>query len=490
MGRADERPQPHGPEALGTHTPLATGTRGYNPQNLTHKTTEQMGKNKLILILLGGLLGSCSEFLDERPTASILVPETAQDLRSLLNNSGQVFNMTPALGEVSAGEYFTTDAALNGFSAIERNSYSWADEIFEGLPSSDWNRPYSQILYANVVLEQAEKLHATIPMEEYNALTGSALFHRAFALFHLVQVFAPPFEPGKEEEILGLPMRTSATIQQPVFRPTLGQNYKQMLEDLEKAVSLLPENTDAKTFPTVFAAHALLSKIFLVQGNYQKALEQTVKVLPGNYSLMDYNEINPVPLRPFTNFNSEMIFYAVMPTLAFTINANIFIDPGLISLYSDTDLRKSLYYRQLPSGNFGFRGSYIGNAFLFSGLALDEVYLTKAECEARLGMFDGARETMRELLEKRHLEGTDLNLGEIPVGEILSFVLMERRKQLVFRAERWSDLKRLNRESEFRTTLKRTVNGQELILEPESLKYALPIPPNEIELSGIEQNPR
>lgn len=446
---------------------------------------------KAILAILSAVAFSCAEFLEESPNAAILVPETAEDLRTLLNNSGQVFNLTPGLGEVSAGEYFTTDAALNGFSSVaERNAYQWAYDIFEGQSSTDWNRPYSQVFYANVVIAQAEKLRGTISEEEYGELVGTALFHRAFALFHLVQVFAPTYVPGEAGSTLGLPFRLRPEIDQPVTRPSLQDNYDRMVADLTLALSLLPVTSVEKSFPTVYAAHALLSKIHLVIGDYTKSLEHGEEVLRGNFSLMDYNTINPTPLRPFANFNNEMVFFSVFPTYQIALNANIFINRDLVDSYSENDLRRNLFFRTRPNNNFGFRGSYSGDARLFSGLSIDEVLLSNAECEARMGLYGEARSTMQGLLEKRYRVGSALPLEDVSDGDLLRFILLERRKQLLFRGVRWSDLKRLNREGEFKTTLRRTVNGTELTLEPGSLKYALPIPPNEISLTGIEQNPR
>lgn len=446
---------------------------------------------KVIFAMLSAVAFSCAEFLEESPNAAILVPETAEDLRTLLNNSGQVFNMGPAFGEISAGEYFTTDAALNSFNSIgERNAYQWAEDVFEGTTSFDWNRSYSQVFYANVVIAQAEKLRGTISEEEYGELVGTALFHRAFALFHLVQVFAPTYVPGEAGSTLGLPIRLRPEIDQPVTRPSLQENYDRMVADLTLALSLLPVTSVEKSFPTVYAAHALLSKIHLVTGDYTKSLEHGEEVLRGNYSLMDYNTINPTPLRPFTNFNSEMIFFAVMDSYAIGSNANIFIDTQLIASYAENDLRRILFFRSRPNNNFGFRGSYAGNVRLFCGLSIDEVLLTNAECEARMGRYAEARSTLRGMLEKRYRFGSALPIDGVSDADLLGYILLERRKQLLFRGVRWSDLKRLNKEPGFETVLTRVVNGQTLTLEPNSPKYALPIPPDELNLSGIQQNQR
>ncbi len=71
----------------------------------------------------------------------------------------------------------------------------------------------------------------------------------------------------------------------------------------------------------------------------------------------------------------------------------------------------------------------------------------------------------------------------------LKTILTERRKELVFRGLRWSDIKRLNRDG-YNITLSRTVNGQTITLPPHDLRYAIAIPEEIIELTEIQQNPR
>jgi hypothetical protein len=78
----------------------------------------------------------------------------------------------------------------------------------------------------------------------------------------------------------------------------------------------------------------------------------------------------------------------------------------------------------------------------------------------------------------------------IDAEDALRKVLLERRKELVFRAIRWTDLRRLNKDPRFATTLRRVVLGQEYLLPPNDNRYVYPIPTNEIEASGVPQNPR
>lgn len=74
-------------------------------------------------------------------------------------------------------------------------------------------------------------------------------------------------------------------------------------------------------------------------------------------------------------------------------------------------------------------------------------------------------------------------------AEALNIILKERRKELLIRGLRWSDLKRYNRGGA-NITLTRTVNGQTYTLSPNDLRYAVAIPEDIITLTGMPQNPR
>jgi len=68
-------------------------------------------------------------------------------------------------------------------------------------------------------------------------------------------------------------------------------------------------------------------------------------------------------------------------------------------------------------------------------------------------------------------------------------ILRERRKELIFRALRWSDLRRLNKETRYRVTLARTINGVVHELKYDSDRYTLQISADVINRTGMPQNP-
>ena len=125
----------------------------------------------------------------------------------------------------------------------------------------------------------------------------------------------------------------------------------------------------------------------------------------------------------------------------------------------------------------------------FTGLATDELYLIKAECLARRNHKEEALLYLNKLLEKRVKTGTFKPIIAVDIDETLQLILTERRKSLVWRSLRWTDLKRLNLESR-NITVTRNMGGHIYELEPNSLLYVLPIPNDEVKLSGITQNER
>ena len=109
----------------------------------------------------------------------------------------------------------------------------------------------------------------------------------------------------------------------------------------------------------------------------------------------------------------------------------------------------------------------------------------------RLGSINAAMDDLNALIIKRWKNnGTFVPFTAATANEALAKVLKERRKELIFRGLRWTDLRRLNKDPRFAITLTRNLNGVVYTLPPNDDRYTLPIPDQEIKISGIAQNPR
>nr|WP_067055227.1 RagB/SusD family nutrient uptake outer membrane protein [Mucilaginibacter sp. L294] len=449
----------------------------------------------LLLTALLTLLQACrKDFLDVRPKKSLLVPATLADLRVLLDNS-DVFNIRPNLTPLADGDYYTDDAGYASYGLdMERNSYTWSKDIYAGISTGDWNTPYKQIFYTNVVLEAAGRLPAADAMSAAGReVRGTALFFRAFAYFNLASQFALPYDPATAAP--GVPLRLHADVTEKAGRGTLAATYAQVLADLSAARPLLPVASSYKTRPTVAALQALQARIALAMEDYPAAGNYADSALTANHTLLDYNTLNPAAARPFPralpNGNDEVTFYSgLLPYTFDGPSAPTYADRQLYDSYSNNDLRKKLFFKEMTPGNFKFKGNYAGSVTLFGGLANDELFLTRAECRARAGDRDGAMTDLNTLLSARWLAGTFVPYIAVDAEDALKQVLMERRKELIGRNLRWNDLRRLNKDPRFRVTLTRTVNGKAYTLEPGSPRYVYPIPDEEVKLGGVQQNER
>jgi hypothetical protein len=205
--------------------------------------------------------------------------------------------------------------------------------------------------------------------------------------------------------------------------------------------------------------------------------------------LLDYNTLNASSGFPVPLFNPEVLFHS-STALGILSNAIAKIDSALYLSYASNDLRKQVYFKSNGNGTFGFKGSYTASTTQFIGISTSEVYLTKAECFARLGQTEEAIKTLNALLVKRWKTGTFTPLNINDAATALKKILEERRKELLMRDLRWMDLKRLNREPEHQVVVKRVLNNQVYELRPGDNRYALPIPEEVINRSGMKQNPR
>jgi hypothetical protein len=361
----------------------------------------------------------------------------------------------------------------------------------------DWDIPYSQVFYANVVLEGLEKIMPDSSSQvQWNTLEGEALFTRAFAFFNLAELFAPPYDSVTAVTDMGIPLRDTADINVKSVRATVKQTYDQILGDLRIAANLLPAAIPVNNLnrPSRLAAQALLARIYLSVGDYNDADNYADSVLQTYSALVDYNSLDTSVNFPVSKNMPEILYQANFLSATDVLEGLIYpscrIDTMLLSAYAPNDLRRPIYYKQLLGNSYYLKGSYAGTIFPFSGLATDELYLIRAECNARIGLTGNALNDLNSLMVKRLFTGTFTGYSVLNAGAALDTILAERRKELAFRGIRWSDLRRLNKEGG-NIKLTRNLNDTTYTLTPNSNLYTLPIPPDVLSFNpGMKQNPR
>ena len=423
------------------------------------------------------------------------MPETIADFEAILDNATTMNGRSAhQFAIIGSDDYYLTDEAWNQISDPPRkNGYIWNTEIYEGEPSYDWNFGYKRILYANIVLEGLDKINPeNEEVARWETVKGGAHFYRGSTFFYLAQLFARQYNSETSETDLGIPLRLEPDANLKIKRASLESTYVQIIEDLKIAVDLLPYSTKFKQQPGKQAAMAMLARVYLQMGNYEQAKGWADETLAVSQELIDYNTLDFNAAYPFPNggqTNVEILFLDLTGTIVNEIDFNA--NETLYSSYQDNDLRKLAFWKESSTGTGYYRGSYTGKSSFFTGLAIDEVFLIRAECNTRLGKLTEAIDDINTLLSSRFKRDAYVPLdNNLHKDELLQVVLNERRKELVFRGLRWADLKRLNQDPDLATGISRNLKGTEYKLEPNDVRWVWPIPNDAVEIGGLQQNPR
>jgi hypothetical protein len=446
---------------------------------------------KKIAVCLLILLVSCQKYLDKKPDQGLVVPTTLHDLQSMLDFTYQLNQFCPSAGEIASDNFYVSDADWLAADHNTQQNYVWGDDVFNEYDDNDWTDTYQWVLYGNTVLEDVEKIKPSeTELASWKNIKGSALFIRAHAFYWLTQEFCEVYNKQTASQDAGIAIRLTSDINAPTVKATVQASYDQIITDLKTAAGLLPLTPEYKTRPSKPAAYALLARTYLAMQDYDNALLYSDSCLQLYNNLIDYNSLSVSAYNPVPQFNDEVIYQCIFIGWSMMYPPVAKVDSNLYASYTEDDLRKTIFYKPNNDGSHSFYGSYNGSDDKFSGIATDEIYLLRAECEARKGRLNDAMKDLNTLLRKRYATGSFHGLVAQNADDALQIILNERRKELVWRGLRWTDLRRLNAEGRFTTTVTRYIDGVLYSLPPNDKRYVFQIPQKVIQLSGIEQNPR
>lgn len=450
---------------------------------------------KTYLILVAGIilmvLPGCKKFLDAKPDDSLAVPTTIAEAQALLDIYSIMNTTAPNLGAESDDDFYMSNNYFNSTTTNNQDNYLWKKDV---VTDGAWNNMYKTVLYANTALATLEKIKVDDQNRfEWERVEASALFQRAVAFYFLVQYFTKPYVAAEASQTPGIPLRLVADVNAPTVRNNLQECYDKIIEDMEYASSRLAAGSSFPSRPTKAAAFGFLARVYHGIERYEEAGRFADSALSINNTLINYNTVSTTAAAPFAQFNAEVTYpFTISGTSRMNTNNSI-VDSVLYVSYHSNDLRKALFFKSLsPATGYGFKGNYEGNTSgqLFCGIANNELYLIKAECEARKGNVGLAIATLNSLLIKRFRTNFFVPVTATTQEAALNIILQERKKELVGRGLRWFDLRRLNQDPAYAKTLMRKPNGETTTLLPGSKNYTFYIPQVVIDMSGIEQNER
>ena len=333
-----------------------------------------------------------------------------------------------------------------------------------------WYISYKIINDANTVIEAVEKNTTTDDTQKQ--LLGECYFLRAFSFFNLARMFARPYT--QDPSLPGIILRTSTTDPAVKARATIAETYAQIIADATKAADLMNQPR-GNTYATKEAAQALLSRVYLYEADNANTIAASTEVInSGKFTLATAEEFPKL----FQNApaSSETIFSIAFTSLddygKFGSIASMMYSDGnsgwgeefatssLRNLMSDhpEDVRWS-YILPLDDGNGGIATkngieTYYVTKFSFQSgspnlsspvmFRIAEMYLNRAEANAKLGNIKEALDDVDQIRMNRGLENALYN-GTLPNGStVLDVVLKERRIELAFEGHRALDVYRNN----------------------------------------------
>lgn len=330
-----------------------------------------------------------------------------------------------------------------------------------------WYASYKIINGANTAIEIIESKNDLSDTEKQ--LLGENYFLRAFSMFNLVRFYAKPYANSNPNSDLGIILRLSTSEPSEKARATIQETYDAILNDLDKAISLM-NNSRGKEFASKEAAQALLCRVYLNMDNYDGVIEQATNVINSGRFMLETEATYPdyfanaishdetIWLVAFTDADNRGKFGSIASMLYSDGNSGWgeeFASPSYRDLiaknpndirfsYIDTlynedgsvDKKNGIEVFYITKFSFQNGDPNLSSPVMFR---LSEMYLNRAEAYAKKSKDDLALADVNEIRKNRGLQN---NLyTTVPNGySALDVVLEEKRLEFAFEGHRFFDV--------------------------------------------------
>ena len=412
-------------------------------------------KMKKIVLLLTLVITfySCEDSLDRLPNDS-LVSDTAyrtvDDLNLGLNG---VFSFYTQRNIITFSSIFTDESKIGADNGGQQvNLYNQVLESGEANANAIWNGHYAVIARANRIIAAADAITPEADeLVRYNNIVGQCYAIRALCHLDLLNHYT--VDPT-DLSSLAIPYVDIVT-DQGLPRNTVQEVRDAILADLDVAGSKI-SNTSLN-FATDNFLEFVRAKLYLFTGSYSQALASAQQL------------IDDVPLATASEYasifddtsTSEIIFSRLRTnaetfmgaTWYFTGTGGAFMEMSnyMYNSLDPNDVRTNVLLD--PSSNVGNNehliNKYPGSSGLLffnqeKNMRISEMYLIKAEAQARLGNFGDAAQTIKVLRDNRYVAGTEPGLDVYAnMAQAAVAILAERNLELGYEGHRYVDLKRL-----------------------------------------------
>ncbi|TCC97907.1 RagB/SusD family nutrient uptake outer membrane protein [Pedobacter hiemivivus] len=467
-----------------------------------------------LLTLVSITLTSCKKFLEREPfgkTGKNTLFETVNGAKLAINGS---YNVMLNYYKNEFGMY--ADVASDNLIRGTSSTVMLPQFNFQSIIGDDafavghiWLNIYEAINNVNNVLNAIPELKTKFPdqTKTLDSLTAQGLVMRALCHFDLSRIYAQPYNYTADASHLGIPVLTKTPSPgELVPRKAMKQTYDQILLDLNNALPLLQQYANHTTPSTISyqAALALLSRVYLYQGDWEKSVANATLVINDNRNHLavaaDYKYVflvggnKPESIFELTNSGLSASSTNIYTVFSDTTNASYLISAKAKFLFDDDDIRLTNMFLTPKNGNN--KGRLITTKYadgrvsalkppLIQIIRLSELYLNRAEANWNLKKYPEAAEDLRIISQRAHPTKTiTINYGS--AADLYKQIADERNRELCFEGHRLFDIVR-RKEPLIRGS---DCNATVCSLTYPNDKFILPIPGKEAEANkAIIQNP-
>ena len=407
------------------------------------------------LLFLSGILlfSSCQKKLD------VTSPQNVSGEEVLTSDENVKKALNGAYDAVSNGYLLGGDLLLYSELLAANGEIRWTGtyeqprEIFtkqilvtNSYVASTYDNAYSAINICNNILKAIDVVNEA----DREQVKGEALFLRGLMYFELVELYAKPYSDGQAATNLGLQLITTPTVgnlsdSNYVARSTVQQTYDFVINDLTQAQYLLPDKNGV--YANRLTAAAVLSRVYLQMLDYEKARDEANLVITDSaYSLTknfadEFNnssntneDIFATQVNEQDGSNDMQLFWSIKAYGARAGDVDVLQKE--VNEFESGDTRKALYY--IDDQDVYRSGKWKLQYKNLPIIRLAEMYLTRAECNFRLGTEIGAKPS-QDIQTIRSRAGLTTDVSYITLDNII----LERKRELEDEGQDIQDRKRL-----------------------------------------------
>jgi starch-binding outer membrane protein, SusD/RagB family len=418
-----------------------------------------------ILALTFFAITSCEKNLEIKPDSSLgLSPEVAiktpQDMQLVLNSCYDACaNMMNGQLQILSDLMSDDIARPNNNDPFLTGIYNRSSDQFNGVSGSAYAEPYFTIYRANVMDRYYGFLD--ISEAEKNRMQGEAAFLRALCHFETVKLWAQPAGYTTNNSHLGIIERVRAK-NEAIPRTSVASNYNLIINDLNKAINLLPDNNGV--YANKNAAKALLAKVYFNLQNYTSSLTLVNEVIASGYSLSD-------SLNRFkrSEVESEIIFGFITTGSVYDLNVrggtfkgmyrndilsgeqlpilSISNELALLLTADSTDRRKQFAKKIMVGGNkeFFVTTKFNVNDFATPYLYLTDMLLIRAEIHALNNNTALAIQDLMPIIKRAYKPSApkESAIAGLTSAALLDEIRLQRRLEMHCEGDRLAQAKRV-----------------------------------------------